>query len=75
MGFEYCYVPLHLIEELPQLNSQPLTKGANSFGVSSLQRLLVGEVDCPLHLNLIDIRDPSLVGLTYGFRIIFVGLF
>lgn len=63
MGFEYCDVPLHMIEKLPQLNSQSLTKGANSLESAYLQSLFVGEVDCPLHLYLIDIRAPSVVGL------------
>lgn len=57
MGFDYLQVPLHQVEEL--LGLDPLIKRRQLLDIMFLRRLLVGEVDCPALLNLIDFRVPA----------------
>ncbi|XP_046666606.1 uncharacterized protein LOC124358350 [Homalodisca vitripennis] len=57
LGFEYLDVPVRAVEEFLGLN--PLIVRRQLHDLTFLQRVLVGDLDCPALLRLINIRVPG----------------
>jgi hypothetical protein len=57
MGFDYQSVPLSEVEEI--LNLQSLESRRQLQDLIFLRRILLGDVDCPEILSLIDLRVPG----------------
>ncbi|XP_046685042.1 uncharacterized protein LOC124370788, partial [Homalodisca vitripennis] len=57
LGFEYLDVPVRAVEEFLGLN--PLIVRRQLHDLTFLQRVLVGDLDCPALLRLINIRVPA----------------